>query len=111
MSKVFARNLRFFRMNLELTQEELAKRIGATRTAIANYESGRSEPSFEALCVLARELGVELDQLLMEQDYGIPYIYTRQVTDEEAGLLDAYRKADPVYKTVAYDILKQHRKV
>lgn len=111
MSKVFAKNLRFFRVNLELTQEELAKRVGTTRNTIANYELGRAEPSFEALCVLARELGVELDQLLMEQDYGVPYIYTRQVTDQEAGLLDAYRKADPVYQTVAYDILKQHRKV
>lgn len=111
MSKIFAKNLRFFRTNLGLTQEELAKRVGLTRTAIANYEIGRSEPTFEALCWLTRELGVELDQLLTEQDFGVPYIYTRQVTDEEAALLSAYREADPVYQTVALDILRQHKKV
>lgn len=111
MSKVFAKNLKFFRMNLGLTQEELARRLGITRAAITNYEMGRSEPSFEALCALTSELGVDLDQLLLEQDFGVPYIYTRQVTDDEAALLDVYRKADPVYQTVAYEILKQHKKV
>ena len=112
MSKVFAKNLKFFRTNLGLTQEELARRLGITRAAITNYEMGRSEPSFEALGALTRELGVDLDQLLWEQDnIGVPYIYTRQVTDDEAALLDAYRKADPVYQTVAYEILKQHKKV
>ena len=110
MSKVFAKNLKFFRMNLGLTQEELASRLGITRAAITNYEMGRSEPSFEALCCMTRELGVELDQLLLEQDYTVPYIYTRQVTDEEAALLDFYRKADPVYRSVALDILRSHGK-
>ncbi len=111
MSKTFAKNLRFFRTNLGITQEELARRVGASRSAINNYESAKSEPSFEALCCLTRELGVGLDQLLQEQDFGVPYIYTRQVTDYEVALLDAYREADPVYQTVALDILRQHKKV
>jgi transcriptional regulator with XRE-family HTH domain len=110
VSKIFAKNLKYFRVSLGLTQEELAKRVGMTRTAIANYEMGRSEPSFEALCYLTRELGIELDQLLYEQDFGVPYVYTRQVTDEEAALLEAYRHAEEVYRTVAMDILMQHRK-
>ena len=110
MSKDFARNLKFFRTNLGITQEELAKRAGVTRNAIANYESGRTEPSFEALSFFCRELGVGLDQLLMEQDYTVPYISTRQVTEDEIAVLDAWREAEPVYQTVALDILRQHRK-
>ena len=110
MSKVFAENLRFYRRNLGITQEELARRVGTTRSSINNYESAKSEPNFEGLCCLTRELGVELDQLLLEQDYTVPYIYTRQVTDEEAALLDFYRKADPVYRSVALDILRSHGK-
>ena len=110
MSKVFARNLKFFRTSRGLTQEELAKRANITRNAIANYESGRTEPSFEALCFFCEELGVTADQLLLEQDYTKPYISIRQVTDDEAALLDAYRQAEDVYKTVAQDILRQHRK-
>lgn len=111
MSKVFAKNLRFYRRNLGITQEELARRVGSTRSSINNYESGKSEPNFEGLCCLTRELGVDLDQLLMEQDYTVPYIYTRQVTDDEAALLEVFREADEVYQNVAYDILKQHKKV
>ena len=111
MSKVFAENLRFYRRNLGITQEELARRVGSTRSSINNYESAKSEPSFEALCCLTRELGVDLDQLLLEQDYTTPYIHIRQVTDDEAALLQVYREADPVYQNVAYDILKQHKKV
>jgi len=110
VSKVFAENLRFYRRNLGITQEELARRVGTTRSSINNYESAKSEPNFEGLCCLTRELGVELDQLLLEQDYTVPYIYTRQVTDEEAALLDFYRKADPVYRSVALDILRSHGK-
>ena len=111
MSKTFAKNLRYYRTNLGITQEELARRAGVTRNAIANYESGRTEPSFEALCFFCEELGVEADQLLMDQDYTKAYIHTRQVTDDEAALLSAYREADPVYQTVALDILRQHKKV
>ena len=111
MSKLFAENLRFFRSNLGITQEELAQRVGTNRNAIANYEQGRAEPSFQALCALCRELGVDANQLITEQDFGIPYIYMRQVTDDEAALLDAYRKADEVYQGVALDILRSHKKV
>lgn len=111
MSKVFAKNLKFYRTNLGITQEELARRAGVTRNAIANYESGRTEPNFEALCFFCTELGVDAEQLLTEQDYTKPYIHTRQVTDDEAALLQVYREADPVYQNVAYDILKQHKKV
>ena len=111
MSKIFAQNLRFYRRNLGITQEELARRVGTTRSSINNYESAKSEPNFEGLCYLTRELGVELDQLLLEQDYTVPYIHTRQVTDDEAALLSAYREAEPVYQTVALDILRQHKKV
>lgn len=110
MSKVFGKNLRFYRSNLGITQEELARRVGSTRSSINNYESAKSEPSFEALCRLTSELGVDLDQLLMEQDYTVPYISTRQVTEDEIAVLDAWREAEPVYQTVALDILRQHRK-
>lgn len=111
MSKTFAKNLKAFRVSAGLTQDELARRTGIARTAIANYESGRSEPTFTALCSLIGQLGVDADQLITEQDFGLPYIYMRQVTDDEAALLDAYRKADEVYQGVALDILRQHKKV
>jgi transcriptional regulator with XRE-family HTH domain len=110
VSKVFAKNLRAFRLSAGLTQDELARRAGITRNAIANYESGRTEPNFEALCFFCSELGVDAEQLITEQEYR-PYVYMRQVTDDEAARLDAYRKADEVYQGVALDILRQHKKV
>ena len=60
----FARNLRRYRKEQGFSQVELGKRVNYGYTAIANYESGRNEPSFDTLIELARILGVTTDDLL-----------------------------------------------
>ena len=47
-----------------LTQEQLAERIGVSRTAIARYESGEIEPKLHNLAAIALALGVSCDELL-----------------------------------------------
>ena len=37
------------REDLDLKQSELAEKIGITQKAISNYETGKSEPSFDIL--------------------------------------------------------------
>ena len=110
MSKLFAANLRAYRAMAGMTQTELAKATGTTRSMINNYEQGRSEPSFEVLCRMAAALGVELDALVKEHEYYPEYIRTMQVTDDESALLQAYREADTVYQGVALEILRTHRR-
>lgn len=110
MSIKFAKNLRAYRALAHMTQTDLAKAVGITRSVVNNYELGRSEPSFENLCRMADALGVEISDLVEGEEQIPDYIRRIQVTDEESALIQAYRKADPVYRGVALEILKNHRK-
>lgn len=53
------RRLRFERG--EMTQAELAERVGVTRQTIIAIEQGRYSPSLEMAFQIANELGVSLD--------------------------------------------------
>lgn len=109
MSAIFAKNLKAYRTMNGMTQSDLANAAGLTRSAINNYESGKSEPKFDAMCKLANVLGVDVMQL--RQSENIPtYIMKSLITDDEHALLAAFREADPVYQGVALDILRQHKR-
>ena len=55
------RALRFHRG--EMTQEELADRVGLTRQTIIAIEQGRYSPSLEATFKIARVFGVPLEEV------------------------------------------------
>ena len=61
---IFAERLRNIRREHEIAQVELGKKLGYGYTAIANYESGRNEPSHRDLCRIADFLDVSVDYLL-----------------------------------------------
>ncbi len=47
----------------EMTQAELAERIGMTRQTVAAIEAGKYSPSLEAAFRIAEVFGVPLDQV------------------------------------------------
>ena len=55
------RSLRF--ANGEMTQAELAERIGVTRQTVIAIEQGRYSPSLEMAFQIARVFGVPLDDV------------------------------------------------
>lgn len=55
------RRLRF--ENDEMTQAELAKRIGASRQTVIAIEQGKYSPSLEAAFQIAHALGRPLDEV------------------------------------------------
>jgi len=55
------RTLRFHRG--EMTQQELADRIGVTRQTVIAIEQGRYSPSLEAAFRIARVFGVPLEEV------------------------------------------------
>lgn len=110
MSENFAKNLRVYRELAHMTQTDLAHAAGTTRSTVNNYERGRADPSIELLCRFADVLGVDILTLVSETEEYPDMMRKVLVTDEEAALIDAYRKAYPTYQVVAMDILKQHPK-
>lgn len=60
--------LREARLRAGLTQSELARRAGTSQSAIARWESGAVQPSFERLRELIRACGFELTYGLANYD-------------------------------------------
>ncbi|MGN0135707.1 helix-turn-helix domain-containing protein [Anaerotignum sp.] len=60
----FAKNLKKYRKQKKYSQTKLAQYIHYGYTAIANYESGRNEPSIDVLILLANALDVTVDELV-----------------------------------------------
>ena len=51
-----------------MTQEEMARRLGVTAPAVNKWEHGNSMPDITLLAPIARLLGVTLDTLLSYQE-------------------------------------------
>ena len=52
------------RKDRKLTQEELARQLFVSRTAVSKWETGRGIPSMESLQMIARYFDITLDELL-----------------------------------------------
>ncbi|MGY1858511.1 helix-turn-helix transcriptional regulator [Modestobacter sp. SYSU DS0290] len=62
------RALRFARG--EMTQAELADLVGVSRQTVIAIEQGRYSPSLEMAFLIARALGVRLDEVFQYPDQG-----------------------------------------
>ena len=63
------RRLRFD--NDEMTQQQLADKVGVTRQTIIAIESGRYSPSLPLAFKLARAFGVSIEQVFQYEDEDI----------------------------------------
>ena len=63
------RRLRFD--NGEMTQQQLADKVGVTRQTIIAIESGRYSPSLPLAFKLARAFGVSIEQVFQYEDEDI----------------------------------------
>jgi len=61
---MFPHRLKQFRESLNLTQEELAKKLNLTQSTIAYYESGKKMPTLENAKIIAELFNTSLDYLL-----------------------------------------------
>ena len=61
---MFGDNLAQLRKLNDMTQEELAEKVGVTRQSIAKWESGESIPDLERSKAIADVFGVSLDDLV-----------------------------------------------
>ncbi len=60
--------MKFARMERNLSQIELAKKVGVTRQTIGMIEAGDYNPTLKLCIAICRELGKTLDDLFWEED-------------------------------------------
>lgn len=97
-------NLKKARKNKNYTQDKLAKLLGVSRSAVAIWESGNSQPDNRLLSVLADTLDVSVDYLLGrektsisldEQLEGVDFALSGEIRDlsdaEKQDILDYVR--------------------
>ena len=68
VDSMLAENLRALRLAYKVSQKELAASIGLDYKRYNHYETGRSEPDTETLCVLADYFHVSVDYLLGREE-------------------------------------------
>ena len=68
MAKVINRIRRLRFDQNEMTQEELANRVGCTRQTIIALEQGKYVPSIELAFRIARVFGVSLEEVFQYED-------------------------------------------
>jgi len=85
--------LRQLRQRRRLTQDELATAVGVSRSAVAQWESGRSGQATLHLRRLADALGVQIDDLMRDGDQHA--VETVAEAGDERALLRLYRACSP----------------
>lgn len=73
--------IRNARRDAGLTQEQLARKIGVTKAAISNIESGYATPSPSMICKIEKLLGVKFSIPIYKR---MAVFATREPGDEEA---------------------------
>ena len=64
----FNEKLQELRKQKGITQDELAKALYVSRTAVSKWESGRGYPNIESLKIIARFFGITIDELLSSDE-------------------------------------------
>ena len=60
----FCQNLKQIRRGCELTQKQVALKLGVVESCYANWEQGRTEPNIEMLRKLGEIFQVTIDELI-----------------------------------------------
>lgn len=60
--------MKLARMEQDISQTDLAKRIGVTRQTIGMIKSGDYNPTLKLCLAICKELGKTLDELFWEED-------------------------------------------
>ena len=81
----FNEKLQQLRKREGLTQEELARALFVSRTAISKWESGRGYPSIDSLREISRYFSVTIDELICPEEI------ISAAAEEQRAALDRYR--------------------
>ena len=64
MDKIFCQNLRSARIEVNMTQKQVAAKLNVVESCYANWEQGRTEPNIAMLRKLCNIFDISLDELV-----------------------------------------------
>ncbi|MFW5976338.1 MAG: HD domain-containing phosphohydrolase [Bacillota bacterium] len=106
-----AERLKYLRKQSNLRQADLARKLGFSRTTIANYEQNKRNPTPETLCKIADYFNVSVDYLLGRKNtknlYMNPHIISLKI-DFNGNILDCSKGATIFYGYNKEEILKKN---
>lgn len=74
------RNIKKYREEKKLTQDDLAQKLSVTRQAVSNWECGKTEPDIETLHKISEALEVTVEELIYGERRKIEIIHNHNVT-------------------------------
>lgn len=82
-----------------LTQQQMADKLGVSRSAIGMYENGEREPNFETLELIADTFNVDMNYLLGKKPT-TEVIPDRYYLDDDARDMAQFMYENPEYKVL-----------
>lgn len=104
---VLAERIKRRRTAFEMSQEDLAGKIGTSQRQLSKYENGHDDPSAERLRALAEALETTTDWLIGLTDNPERRLRGKDdLNDDERQMLEIYRQKSPDRRKQALDVLK-----
>ena len=91
----FADRLKELRKQRNITQDELAKNIGLSKSTIGMYEQGNREPNYEMLETIADHFNVDIDYLVGRTNITTVVLPASGAEPQRRYLMDKIAKASP----------------
>ena len=93
-------NLRTLRHEANISQKQLADRIGVSQQSINKYENHNIEPDIATLCAFAEYFNTSIDYIVGRTDVRRKIENTTEhyLNKTEAALIQKYRKMNPEQK-------------
>lgn len=82
MGDNFAENLKMARIAAEMSQKDVAEKIGVAKSTYSLYESGKRKPVIAGIKKMAAVLGVSTDDLIGIPTTGEPDVLKRETVQE-----------------------------
>jgi transcriptional regulator with XRE-family HTH domain len=81
--ETLGKNIRKWRDQRGLSQEDLANLVGLTRTSLTNIENGRQHPPLYTFCEIADQLKVSILELLPNQEPASDTLDVRKIAGDQ----------------------------
>lgn len=101
--KTFGERLKSLRKRKDLTQEDLAKNLNMSKSAISMYENDNRKPDYENLEIFADFFNVDLNYLLGHSEVENKYNYADRIKEEKSNYIsipESFKSAEEAMKFI-----------